>query len=71
MQWKSYSFLKFSNQFKFDISFVFLAQVFVKIFDKSGHVSHYHQHREEYEMEVLMFLQKLGLVDRSRKRLSV
>lgn len=47
-----------------------MLQVYVKIFDKSRHVCHYQQHKEEYEMEMLMFLQKLGLVDSSRKSIS-
>ncbi|KAA0203840.1 hypothetical protein HAZT_HAZT002329 [Hyalella azteca] len=42
--------------------------VFVKIFEKSPHVSHYYRYKEAYVEEVLTFLQKLGLTEEGKKR---
>ncbi|KAF2354518.1 Protein of unknown function DUF829 TMEM53 [Trinorchestia longiramus] len=42
--------------------------VFVKIFEKSPHVSHYYRYKEAYVEEVLTFLQRLHLIEGSKKR---
>lgn len=41
---------------------------FVKIFDKSPHVSHYHKHKKEYVDEVLAYLERMSLVAAGKKR---
>ena len=40
----------------------------MKCFEKSRHVSHYYQYKEEYIGEVMAFLQVLGLAEGGRKR---
>ncbi|XP_076053906.1 uncharacterized protein LOC143032774 [Oratosquilla oratoria] len=37
--------------------------VFVKCWDRSPHVSHYHRHRHEYEAQVMAFLERVGMIE--------
>lgn len=42
-------------------------ETYMKIFEKSPHVGHFHKHPKEYVTELYMFLDKLGLIKNEEK----